>query len=179
MCKSPHPLQTANADPFGIKSKGIETDDPAASDNENGNSLVDLSDEELTMAQFALLSDEEMEEAFSEVVDIMLGDDDPAMVAAVIEITDALNSSDGSDDESTPLMESIAMSTEKKIAEATGIAIGMIGSDNESTPLMESMAMSNEDKIAEATGIALDMISKDGLINLAKEDDNVKAKDEL
>mmetsp|Transcript_19462 Transcript_19462/g.35783 ORF Transcript_19462/g.35783 Transcript_19462/m.35783 type:complete len:106 (-) Transcript_19462:91-408(-) len=94
-----------------------------ASDNQNGNSLVDLNDEELLdIMEHASEEEEIMEEAFSEVVEIMLGDDDPEMIASVREITDALKSSDGSDDESTHLMQSMAKSTEKKIAVATGIA---------------------------------------------------------
>mmetsp|Transcript_4140 Transcript_4140/g.7377 ORF Transcript_4140/g.7377 Transcript_4140/m.7377 type:complete len:208 (-) Transcript_4140:39-662(-) len=191
-------LLTANAGPFGIKSKGIENDDPAASDNENDNPLADLSDEELqkelldVMEQFALMSDGEMEEAFSEVVD-MLGDDDPEMLEAVREIKEALKSSDGSD-ESTPLMESMTTSTDKEIAEATDIALELISKSDDWESIHNKRDGILNSLIATGTVSAEDAalyksddgawekelrLIWDGLKNLAEEGDSVKAKDEL
>mmetsp|Transcript_8459 Transcript_8459/g.14842 ORF Transcript_8459/g.14842 Transcript_8459/m.14842 type:complete len:208 (+) Transcript_8459:232-855(+) len=191
-------LLTANAGPFGIKSKGIENDDPAASDNENDNPLADLSDEELqkelldVMEQFALMSDGEMEEAFSEVVD-MLGDDDPEMLEAVREIKEALKSSDGSD-ESTPLMESMTTSTDKEIAEATDIALELISKSddwesihNKRDEILDSLIADGNISAEDAALFKSDdgawekelRLIWDGLTNLAKEGDNVKAMDEL
>ena len=196
-CKSPH-AQTANAGPFGVKSKGVENDDPAASDNENDNPLADLSDEELqkelldVMEQFALMSDGEMEEAFSEVVD-MLGDDDPEMLEAVREIKEALKSSDESV-ESTPLTESMATSIEKEIAEATDIALELISKSDDWESIHSKRDGILNSLIATGTVSAEDAalyksddgawekelrLIWDGLKNLAKEGDNVKAKDEL
>ena len=85
--------QTAYAAPFGMKSKGTDSDDTAAAtkSNEEGianNPLVDLSDEELmdVMEQFALMSDEEMEEAFSEVMKMLGDEEDPELEAALREV---------------------------------------------------------------------------------------------
>ena len=51
-----------------------------------------MSDEELmeVMEQFALMSEEERDEAFQEVVQMLGGDDDPEMIAAVQEIMSAV-----------------------------------------------------------------------------------------
>mmetsp|Transcript_9372 Transcript_9372/g.15285 ORF Transcript_9372/g.15285 Transcript_9372/m.15285 type:complete len:237 (+) Transcript_9372:179-889(+) len=220
-------LLTANAGPFGIKSKGIENDDPATSDNENGNSLVDPSDEEVLddmeqfalpqmidmldgdendvilatslMEQFALMaenmSEDEMEILFSEVID-RLGDDNPERVEAVEavrEIIGTLKSFHGSD-ESAPLMESIAMSPEREIAEATGIAPDMIPESDDWESIHNKRDGILNSLIATGTVSAEDAalyksddgawekelrLIWDGLKNLAEEGDSVKAKDEL
>eukprot|EP00581_Thalassiosira_minuscula_P027909 CAMPEP_0183756822 /NCGR_PEP_ID=MMETSP0739-20130205/5302_1 /TAXON_ID=385413 /ORGANISM="Thalassiosira miniscula, Strain CCMP1093" /LENGTH=194 /DNA_ID=CAMNT_0025994101 /DNA_START=178 /DNA_END=762 /DNA_ORIENTATION=+ len=120
-------LLTASARPFGMKSKGVENEDPSESENENNdnNPLVDLSDEELldVMEEFALMSEEEREEAFAEVV-AMLGDDDPEMIEAVREIMNAVNSLDGEGDGEEPWI------TESELAAATGMALEVLSTSN-------------------------------------------------
>ena len=85
------------AGPFGIKSKDNDGG-PAESDEDNSGNAVDLNDAELLemMEQFALMSEEEMEEAFSEVIDMLGGEDDPEIVAAIREVMNAVKVMDDS-----------------------------------------------------------------------------------
>lgn len=85
------------AGPFGIKSKDNDGG-PAESDEDTSGNAVDLNDAELLemMEQFALMSEEEMEEAFSEVIDMLGGEDDPEIVAAIREVMNAVKVMDDS-----------------------------------------------------------------------------------
>lgn len=151
---------TANAGLFGTKSKEVEHDDPT--DNENGylsmdemrdevfldginQGLVDLSDEELftVMEQFALMSKEEREQAYSEVMD-MLGDDDPGIVEAMKEIMKTVELMDESEEITNSLEGSKAylMAMEDDMTDAKQFLLGV------------------KEEIARATGIALRMISQ-------------------
>mmetsp|Transcript_7385 Transcript_7385/g.15965 ORF Transcript_7385/g.15965 Transcript_7385/m.15965 type:complete len:202 (+) Transcript_7385:296-901(+) len=125
-------ILTANAAPFGMKSKGTENDNLSTNnEHDDYDPLVDMSDEELlgVMEEFALMSEEEMEEAFMEVVEMLGGDENSEMATAVREIMDAVKSMDVSDG-LAPLMESMGMSIEEEIAEATHIALEMISNSD-------------------------------------------------
>ena len=82
------------------------------------------------MEQFALMSEEERDEAFQEVVQMLGGDDDPEMIAAVQEITSAIKSMDDNVISSNP------------------------GGSNTNRMLV------SDDELEKATQIALEMISK-------------------
>lgn len=155
---------------------------------------MDLSDEELlgVMEEFALMSEEEREEAFAEVVDMLGGDDDPEIAAAVREIMDAVSSLDGSDAKASPA-EYVSTSMEREIADATGIALEMISKSdwelisNKRVEILD--ALISEGKVT-AEDAAL-YKSDDGawekelrsvwdeLQNQAREHDAVNAKGEL
>ena len=130
-------IENVNAGPFGIKPKGNEDVDSStnAAEDEDNPLLVDLSDEELmeVMEQFALMSEEERDEAFQEVVQMLGGDDDPEMIAAVQEIMNAVKSMDNdgtfisSSSSYIPGSSSSRMVvSDEELAKATGIALEMI-----------------------------------------------------
>ena len=87
------------------------------------------------MEQFALMSEEERDEAFQEVVQMLGGDDDPEMIEAVQEIMNAVKSMDN---------------------DGTFIS----SSSSSYIPGSSSRMVVSEDELAKATGIALEMISK-------------------
>ena len=126
-----------NAGPFGIKPKGNEDVDSStnAEDSEDNPLLVDLADEELmeVMEQFALMSEEERDEAFQEVVQMLGGNDDPEMIEALQEIMNAVKSMDN---------DSTFISSSSYIPDSS------------------SRMVVSDDELAKATGIALEMISK-------------------
>ena len=80
-----------------MKSKGIENDDPATRDNENDNSLVYPSDEEVLddMEQFALMSEDETED----MIDMLDDDEDDVILATGLMEQFALMSENMSDEE--------------------------------------------------------------------------------
>ena len=121
-----------------MKPKGNEDIDSStnAAEDEDNPLLVDLSDEELmeVMEQFALMSEEERDEAFQEVVHMLGGNDDPEMIEAVQEIMNAVKSMDND---------------------------GTFISSSSYIPGRSSRRMVvSDDELAKATGIALEMISK-------------------
>lgn len=88
--------------------------------------LVDLDDPELieAMEAFALMSPEEAEEAFAEVIE-MLGEDkdDPEMLEAIQEVMREMESMNSGTDVKARLS---SMTLEEEIAEATEMALEMI-----------------------------------------------------
>ena len=88
--------------------------------------LVDLDDPELieAMEAFALMSPEEAEEAFAEVIE-MLGEDkdDPEMLEAIQEVMREMESMNSGADVKARLS---SMTLEEEIAEATEMALEMI-----------------------------------------------------
>jgi len=184
---------SANA-AFGRKSKGIENNDPVANDYENENSLVDLGNEDLMEAveTFALMSEEEMEEAFSEVIDMLGGDDaDPEIIESVKEIMNMAKSMD----ESSGMGDFMAMEIdEDEIAKATDIALEMISKSdweliyNKQSDILNSLISAGKFSVEDAAVYKSDDVAWekelrsiwDGLQNQARESGNyVKATDEL
>ena len=88
--------------------------------------LIDLDDPELVeaMEAFALMSPEEAEEAFAEVIE-MLGEDkdDPEMLEAIQEVMREMESMNSGADVKARLS---SMTLEEEIAEATEMALEMI-----------------------------------------------------
>lgn len=80
------------------------------------------------MEQFALMSEEERDEAFQEVVQMLGGDDDPEMIEAVQEIMNAVKSMDNDVIISSfiPGSSSRMVVSDDELAKATGIALEMI-----------------------------------------------------
>ena len=144
-----------------MKSKGVDNDDDTdaattTNNNEEGidanNPPIDLTDEELidVMEQFALMSDEEMEEAFSEVMKMLGGDEaDPELEGALREVINEVKAMD----EST-LIESM---TNQQIAEITDFALEMISQSDwelihdKRNEILESLIASGKITEVEAT----------------------------
>ena len=80
------------------------------------------------MEQFALMSEEERDEAFQEVVQMLGGDDDPEMIAAVQEIMSAVKSMDDNVISSIPGGSSTSrmLVPDDELEKATKIALEMI-----------------------------------------------------
>ena len=92
--------------------------------------LIDLDDPELVeaMEAFALMSPEEAEEAFAEVIE-MLGEDkdDPEMLEAIQEVMREMESMNSGPDVKARLS---SMTLEEEIAEATEMALEMISTSD-------------------------------------------------
>lgn len=118
------------------KASTVENDDSGS----GMNALVDLSDEDLleVIEEFALMSDQEMEDAFSDVMKALGAEHDPEIAEAMREVMAA------------------AKSLSDKVDEGGGTAVPKL---RESLVDTFTMLHDKEQMIADATSIALEMIS--------------------
>ena len=116
------------------------------------------------MEQFALMSEEERDEAFQEVVQMLGGDDDPEMIEAVQEIMNAVKSMDNdgtfisSSSSYIPGSSSSRMVvSDEELAKATGIALEMISKSdwsviyNKRNEILDSLISSGKISVEDGT----------------------------